>query len=305
MKDTISLVVAVIALGVGGFVFYKTVNSAPSENQTNNNSESLQIEQRLASIESKFQEFNKRLEDIKNTPAVAAAPAQRVSDDDLSAAVAKYLAEHPVESVKSVADAGSATEKAKKKAAKEAKKAEVDSLVARLLDPQLNYNDKRELFKQLKEQGLFESVLLELEKKADELKGSADVQFELGSAYIEKLQMVSDGPEKGTWAMKADSMFDKALEIDPRHWGARFSKAISLAFWPPIFGKQNDAIAQFETLRKQQEESGGTKPEFAQTYQFLGNLYQQQGKPEQAQEIWKKGLDLFPGDTGLKQKLGK
>jgi tetratricopeptide (TPR) repeat protein len=106
--------------------------------------------------------------------------------------------------------------------------------------------------------------------------------------------------------MKADGAFDQALELDPRHWDARFSKAISLAFWPPIFGKQAGAVKNFETLMLQQEEAGGaSQPQYAQTYQFLGNLYMQQGNSQKAREIWSRGLRFFPNDATLKESLAE
>ncbi|MBI3819880.1 MAG: hypothetical protein HY286_14380 [Planctomycetes bacterium] len=298
MKNIISILVALFALGFAAFAVFKT--SSDDRGATVKAAETLALEQRLNSLEGKLTDCVKRLDDWKNAPATAAPAVSRISEGDIASAVAKYVSEHPVEMQHSVAADASATDKPKKKGGKTV---DLAAQVAKLMDPQLNYNDRRAIFQQLAKAGLLDQALEELEKKTEESKGSADAQFLLGSAYIEKLQTVSDGPEKGVWAMKADAMFDKALEIDPNHWGSRFSKAISLAFWPPIFGKQNEAISQFETLRKQQEESGSSKPEFAQTYQFLGNLYQQQGKNDLAQQTWQKGSQLFPNDEGLKAKL--
>lgn len=300
MNQAPAILLSVLAIGVGGFALYKSVSNEPALGTVNANA-NFPAEQRLAALEGKMGDLLKRMDEMRSAPAVAGPAPARLSDEAIAAAVSKYINDHASE-FKSVADSsGPAAEGGKKKSAK--KSMDVSATVAKLLDPQLTYNEKKQLYDQLRKAGLLDDAISELEKKAEDARGSADAQFELGSAYIEKLQMVSDGPEKGVWAMKADSMFDKALEIDPRHWSARFSKAISLAFWPPIFGKQNDAIQQFETLRKQQEESGGTKPEFAQTYSFLGNLYQQMGKADQAQDVWKKGAQLFPNDEGLKSKL--
>jgi tetratricopeptide (TPR) repeat protein len=70
-----------------------------------------------------------------------------------------------------------------------------------------------------------------------------------------------------------------------------------------MFGKQAEAINNFETLVAQQE-SLPSKPEFAQTYLWLGNLYLQQGKNDQAKEAYAKGLAKFPGDEDLLKQLG-
>jgi tetratricopeptide (TPR) repeat protein len=78
---------------------------------------------------------------------------------------------------------------------------------------------------------------------------------------------------------------------------------VSLSFWPPIMGKQPEAIQQFEMALAQQE-ARPSRPEYAQTYLFLGNLYRQQGNAARAKEIWKKGSELFPENDELTRKLG-
>jgi tetratricopeptide (TPR) repeat protein len=70
-----------------------------------------------------------------------------------------------------------------------------------------------------------------------------------------------------------------------------------------MFGKQAEAIQNFETLVAQQE-NGPLKPEYAQTYLWLGNLYMQQGKGDQAKAAYEKGLAKFPGDEELLKQLG-
>ncbi|MEM6928274.1 MAG: tetratricopeptide repeat protein, partial [Myxococcota bacterium] len=58
----------------------------------------------------------------------------------------------------------------------------------------------------------------------------------------------------------------------------------------------------FETLVDQQGASTD-RPEFAKTYWWLGNLYDQQGRSDDARVAWEKGLALFPGDPTLIGKL--
>ena len=41
----------------------------------------------------------------------------------------------------------------------------------------------------------------------------------------------------------------------------------------------------------------------AQTYIFLGNLYQQQGDAEKAMKIWSEGSAAFPESSALAKKL--
>jgi len=111
-----------------------------------------------------------------------------------------------------------------------------------------------------------------------------------------------NGPEAGIWATKADKAFDAALAVDDHCWDARFSKAVSLSFWPPVFGKQGEAIKNFEVLTEQQA-SQPSDPKFAQTWLLLGNMYQQTGRMDQALATWQKGLALFPGNEALQAQI--
>jgi tetratricopeptide (TPR) repeat protein len=125
---------------------------------------------------------------------------------------------------------------------------------------------------------------------------------ELSEAYVQKIFEAGGGPMAGVWATKSDKVLDEALELDPHHWEARFTKAVGLSFWPAVFGKQGESIAQFETLITQQE-AGPTKPQFANTYLLLGNLYLQSGKNDLAIATWQKGAGLFPDNTSLMTQL--
>lgn len=178
----------------------------------------------------------------------------------------------------------------------------LEQAIADLWNDNIPWNDREKIWSKVKEQGLIEQVVAAFEKRAEETPNNPEVQFELGYAYIQKLQTINDGMEKGTWAVKADSCFDTALKLDEKHWGARFSKAISLSFWPPVFGKQNEAIHHFETLVKQQE-TMPAQPEFIETYLYLGNMYQQQGNVEKAREAWQKGLTAFPNNEELQKQI--
>lgn len=178
----------------------------------------------------------------------------------------------------------------------------VEQAIADLWNENIPWNDREKIWSKVKEQGLIEQVVAAFEKRAGETPNNPDVQFELGYAYIQKLQTINDGMEKGNWAVKADSCFDTALKLDEKHWGARFSKAISLSFWPPVFGKQNEAIHHFETLVTQQE-TLPPQPEFIETYLYLGNMYQQQGNMEKAREAWQKGLSVFPSNEELQKQI--
>ena len=159
-----------------------------------------------------------------------------------------------------------------------------------------------EFWDQIRERGKLDDVLAGFEQYALANPTDVEAQVELGNAYIQRLLEAKNGPEMGEWATKADGAFDAALALDESNWDARFNKAVSLSFWPPIFGKQSEAISQFEILLEQQALSAPNE-EHAQTYMLLGNLYQQQGDSAAAVKIWTEGNLAFPDDEALEEKL--
>jgi hypothetical protein len=120
--------------------------------------------------------------------------------------------------------------------------------------------------------GLLDAVIEELEKRAELQPDSESAQLELAVGYLQKVFSTTNPIETGTWAMKLDGTYDKALAINDQSWDARFGKAMSLSNWPAFTGKQGEAIRQFEILRGQQADAA-SRPEFAQTYLILGNMY--------------------------------
>lgn len=161
---------------------------------------------------------------------------------------------------------------------------------------------RAELWSQLASEGRADEVLEALRQRADAAPDDPEKQLELGQAYIARIADVGNSPLAGAYALQADAAFDRALAADPEHHSARFHKAVALSFWPPVFGKQSAAIAQFEQLVAQQQRLA-PQPSFAETHLLLGNLYQQTGQRDKAVAAWRDGLALFPGHGGLTQQL--
>ena len=146
--------------------------------------------------------------------------------------------------------------------------------------------------------GAWDDVIARFLRNVNE-QGTPQAQFELALAYLARQQ--SD-PQNYELSIEADKWFDRALAGDPRHWEARFTKAMCYTFWPDFLGKKPDAMRHFETLIAQQEE-GPARPQFAQTYLFLGNMYEERGDPTRARELWTRGARLFPQHQELQKKV--
>jgi hypothetical protein len=240
-----------------------------------------------------------RLAALESRLDLAAGAARGVGAADLDAAVARWMERRG-------ADAGAGTGAAGGAAAKESASAAALSLedaVAQVLATGQDELARAELWKTVREAGLLEDVIAELERRAAADPGNAGLQVALGEAYLQPIFAGEQGPMAGVWATKADQAYDRALAIDPGHWHARFNKAVSLSFWPPVLGKQGEAIRQFEVLLEQQQASP-LRPEHLQTYLFLGNLYEQTGDAARALEVRRQGLALFPDSAELQRLLG-
>lgn len=165
-----------------------------------------------------------------------------------------------------------------------------------------DWDGQAELWTKLKEEGLTEEALAYFEDMAEANPNDPESQFALGGAYIQMIQIEENDMVKGKYAGLADAAFDTTLELDENHLDARRSKAISLAFWPPIFGKSGEAKHHFEVLIDKQLQTD-TAPEHSMAYLMLGNLYVQTGEADKAKQIWADGLALFPDDAELSAQL--
>lgn len=132
---------------------------------------------------------------------------------------------------------------------------------------------------------------------------SAELQTALASAYTAKTAFgTADGPARGIPFMKALAAYNKALELDPDHWTARYGKAFDTSMAPEFVGMRPAAIRGFEDLMERQE-LRAPQPEFVQTYVRLGTLYKDAGNAEKARAIWKRGVELFPESKSLHEAL--
>lgn len=295
----------VLALGGLGFVLLNNPDGG-SKNNDELTTQLAAIQNQLSSMEDKITERDTTIESMQ--AAIAANRGngmQRQPDTSnlaglIDNAVAKALAERG-----GLAADGLAAGTLEDANAEAVRAAIVPDAMRRLIDPLLGDAEREEIWAKIREEGLVDEAIAALESEVDSNPDNADLLVELGYAYVQPIfSGAAAGPEAGIWSMKSDATYDRALAIDPQHWDARFSKAVSYSFWPPVMGKQGEAIKHFETLIEQQ----GNRPRedrFVQTYQFLGNLYAQTGKQAEAEAAWQKGLTEFPDNAGLKQSLGQ
>ena len=177
----------------------------------------------------------------------------------------------------------------------------LDEAVELIADRELSFPEKAAIWKDLAKRGMMDQAVEYFENVAAENPDDPQAQTNLGPAYIHKL-LNSNDLEKAILAMKADNAYDRVLEVDDQHWEARFSKAMSYSYAPPLLGLQTRAIEQFEILREQQE-AQAPLDHYSQTYLHPGNLYANQGSTAKAQSVWKAGLEIFPDSQEISRLI--
>jgi len=171
-----------------------------------------------------------------------------------------------------------------------------------LVSPQATYEQKRSVWKQLKESGTLDLAIRDLEERAANNPASPECAASLGQAYLQKCGTISDVREQGILAMQADKVFDTALSLDPSNWDARFTKAVALSYWPATMNKGDEVVQHFLTLIQQQE-TQPAQPQFAESYVWLGDQYQKAGRLDDARTVWQRGMTFFPEQNQLKSRL--
>jgi tetratricopeptide (TPR) repeat protein len=156
----------------------------------------------------------------------------------------------------------------------------------------------------LKQSGKLDQAMTDLEQRMADDPRSAEVPAALGRVYLQKCSTIQDVREQGILAMKADQVFDAALQLDPSNWDARFTKALAMSFWPTQLNRGTEVMQHFVTLIEQQE-AQSPEPHFAMPYALLGDQYQKYGHADKAREIWQRGTALFPENKDLASKLAR
>jgi tetratricopeptide (TPR) repeat protein len=171
-----------------------------------------------------------------------------------------------------------------------------------LVSPQSSFGQRQEALEQLRKSGQLDQAISELERRMADDPRSAECPAALGRAYLQKCGTIQDVREQGILAMKADQVFDAALNLDPNNWDARFTKAVAMSYWPTQMNRGPEVIQHFSTLIGQQE-AQAPQPHFVQTYVWMGDAYQKYGHPDYAQQVWERGVALFPENQELRNKL--
>jgi tetratricopeptide (TPR) repeat protein len=276
------LLVGVVAAGVAFAL--RPADPAPDRSGV------AELQRAVADLQQAQQQMAARLDALAAAPAAAArseperTDAAAPTDQQVAAAVEAYLRQRGDGPVAEAAAGGKAAAY------------DVDAEFAALKG--VDFFSNPAAWKRAYAAGKLDEIIARFEAQAKANPGSPDAHMQLAKAC---LAYINIDPSKYEFHVKADRAFDKVLELDDRHWEARFSKALSYSFSPELLGKRKSAIAHLETLVAQQDAMPAS-PEQAQTYLYLGNLLERTD-PAKARDMWAKGARRHPESQELAQKL--
>ena len=107
----------------------------------------------------------------------------------------------------------------------------------------------------------------------------------------------------GELSAESIELLQRALEVEPNHWLARYMLALNYYRAPAFLGRSKDAARELDRLIAQQGERNDVR-EYARPYEYRGTLWLRSGWRDSAVVVWQRGHQLFPGDTALRARLG-
>lgn len=129
-----------------------------------------------------------------------------------------------------------------------------------------------------------------------------DVEALVGAARAMSQCLVPSASllRQGELSSEAMELLDRALEIRPDHWLARFVLA-SIAFRSPSFlGRGKRAAQELDELLREPDQRVDDRM-LARVFAMRGQLLSREGKTDSAHVLWERGLALFPEDRELQR----
>jgi vitamin B12 transporter len=139
-------------------------------------------------------------------------------------------------------------------------------------------------------------------------RNASDVESLVGTARAlsQCLVPAANFLSQGELSSEALDLLDKALELQPDHWMARFVIAAISYRSPAFLGRGKRAAKEFDELLRMQGDRTDN-PLFARVFAMRGMQLNRAGQADSARALWNRGAALFPNDAelrGLVQRAG-
>lgn len=132
----------------------------------------------------------------------------------------------------------------------------------------------------------------------------ADAHVALATTLLRCRVPFAELAEKGALSGEAIDLLQRALDVEPGHWTARFVLASTYLRLPAFMGRGPDAIRQLDALLALQGERRDV-PVLARPWELRGMLWERAGRADSARAVWARGAQLFPDDAGLARRLAQ
>ncbi len=109
---------------------------------------------------------------------------------------------------------------------------------------------------------------------------------------------------QGQLSADAMELLDRAIEVDPNHWMARFTLASIAYRSPPFLGRGKRAAQEFDYLLRLQGDRNDN-PIYARVFELRGKQFDRDGQADSARALWTRGAKLFPSDSALQALAGR
>ena len=276
--QTVTTFVLAAALGFGGGFLGQSMGEQPAAARA---PESRPPPVQLDRIEAALDRLGRRLDVLERQPAAAPEPETEIEVS---------RAERP--------------EERERRQVAERRAKQPARILEGMLAGDFDYDDSTALFARLaKHRGAIDATVAKIEAAIKQDPNNADLHCALATALSAKTAYATPpGPEQGLVWQKTIAAYDKAIELDPDHWNARYGKAFGASMAPEFVGMRPAAIRGFEKLVEIQERQA-QRPEHVLVFVRLGALYKSAGNTRRAREVWEQGRLRFPDEKQLKDAL--
>lgn len=245
--------------------------------------------ERLEEIAARLVELEARVAQLPSAPGAEREPA---GVTDVTPAIDGAELERAIEAVL-----------ARREAALRGAAAQADAVAAAGLLHELSAlpagDDRRAaVWRRIREGGHVDTAVAEFERRAQAAPFDSMTRTELAWAYFQKMQTTGGGPEAGRWGARGAETLEQALELDASNWDARYSLAQHFYY----ADMRGDSVHHLERLVAEQPGRRGER-KHARAFLLLGNIHFDAGRKAEARKAWEAGLQSFPGDATLLQRL--
>ncbi len=135
---------------------------------------------------------------------------------------------------------------------------------------------------------------------------SSELKMALSVAYIDKMPWAKMGMvSQGKLSNKSMLQLTKVIEADSSNWSAWYARAMNHLHWPRAMRHAKKSIVDFERALEIQNSMGLAQPlrYFEFTYIGLGDALVKDYRHDEARDMWRQGVELFPHSAQLRKRL--